>query len=386
MAHVLRAAGYEVVFGVANLVSVKPVLNAVGYASIRIPVALPGTKSSFGGSAMGHAEVLLGSGFSDGQQALAGVQAWYSLLVRVQPAAVLVDASPLALYVARCMGLRSMAIGHGFDIPPQNLKPCFAPWTDDAHQRMEAGARELQGVFDQLAVALSGHWGRQVPTSMDDLFDPAHCFLCTWPELDYFDRPGLTPEEASSYEGPIWGAFPGARPHRWPENSREGQRSKVLCYVYLREKHFDLIWQTLAQAGADVLVIAPGASEDVCQAVRAFKVQVINYSVQLGSLLSQCDVVLCQGGMGLVSMALHAGKPLLLLPEYMEHAVLAYRLVRQGLALATARLHDMTVVKDKVERLLGDAQLARAAGALAEKYAGYSPLLAAEHAAFRLLE
>jgi len=383
VAQVLRETGHEVVFGVADEASARPFLNSAGFASISIPLISLPAKTVPGDDAISHAEVLLRCGFADGPLALAGVKAWHHFLIQVKPDAMLVDASPLALYAARSMGLRSMAMGHGFDIPPQGAKPCFAPWVVGAAQRMRAGELALQTVFDQLAAELCGLWGVQVPRSTDELFSPEHCLICTWPELDHFDRPAPAQVETSRYVGPIWGELPGATSVSWSQVGIGMARPKVLCYVYPHKKCLDLIWQSLVQKNADVLVVAPGASDAECQAIRACNVQVTNRPTQLGSLLSQCHALVCHGGVGLVSMALHAGKPLLLLPEYMEHAVLAYRLSRQGLALATVRLLDANVVNEKVARLLGDAALIRNAGAFAAKYAHYSPTAAAKYVAIK---
>ena len=122
-----------------------------------------------------------------------------------------------------------------------------------------------------------------------------------------------------------------------------------------------------------MLVISPNGVPRACEAARGWGITVIEHPVRLEPLLTECDGVISHGGMGLTSMALHGAKPLLLLPEHMEQAILAYRLGRQGLAAATIRFKDKKTMHRRVQQLLFDADLRVRAGKFALRYKAFTP-------------
>ena len=111
----------------------------------------------------------------------------------------------------------------------------------------------------------------------------------------------------------------------------------------------------------------------LAQAARGWGIEVLDYATALQGLLDECAAVVSHGGMGLSSMALKAGKPLLLLPQNVEQGILAHRLLKQGLAQATVRLRDREKVQSRVDELLATGRDRTKLGAFAARYALYSP-------------
>ncbi len=375
----LRDSGCRVVFAVVNEQAGARRLTPEGFERTRAPQVQvtagenpPGSAVETG-SVLCHSELYLRVAF--GRPDLAGqcVRQWLALFDDLRPAALLVDASPLALYAALCLGLHSVAIGHGFEVPPQgDNEPCFKPWEDGAAQRMEAFGHQLREALRRVRQLLPVALAQRAPLSLHDLFAPSATALCTWPELDHFERatpPGGAP---AHYVGPIWSEPPDGHILAWPQ--RPGP--KVLCYLNLRDKRHDLLWQALTQAGANVVVLSPGGVPRACEAVRGWGVTVVEEQIRISSMLGECTAVVTHSGMGTVSMALHAGKPLLLLPENVEQGILAWRLSRQGLAVATVRLKDKTKVRERVGSVLDGAPLKLCAQAFARKYSGFTPEMA----------
>ena len=387
IAEALRASGHKVVLAVPDLPAVAAIVDGAGFALELLPAGVFRMAQPKKSGSISHAEVLLHSGFADAQHAALAVRAWHSLFDRVRPDAVLVDASPLAHYAARCAGVRAQVISHGFDLPPHGTKPCFAPWRAGVQQRMQASAEELQAAFAALASALKPALGNRVPQDLDDLFRPQDGLLCTWPELDHFDRPEHRDGGGAQYLGPVWGDLTNAaRTGDWPVTDPITRRPKVLCYLYLHNANpYALVLQSLVQQGADVLVVAPGASGPLCESMQTANVQVIGQAVALEPLIAECDAVVCHGGAGTVSMALHAGKPLLLLPRYLEHVVLAQSLWIRKLAAATVRLREAAIVTDHVAQLLTGPILRPGALQFAARYTGYRPKTAVQAVVRRLV-
>lgn len=288
-------------------------------------------------------------GFERVDQVRSVLDRWYALFDDIKPTAVLVDASPVALYAARSAGIPTVVIGHGFEIPPEQApRPCFMPWVENSVARAEELELRLERALEELAKTIPARLRKNAPKSMNDLFSSDSIALCAWSELDHFDRPAGVRDASDVYFGPIWSESPGGELLSWPD----GDGPKVLCYLNLRDKRYDLTWQALKLQGANVLVISPSGLPRACEAARGWGIRVVEHPVQLDPLIRDSAAIVGNGGMGLTSMSLQAGKRILLLPEHMEQAILAYRLSKQGLALATIRNKIKTVVAEKVDQLL----------------------------------
>jgi UDP:flavonoid glycosyltransferase YjiC (YdhE family) len=369
----LRDAGYEVVFTVGNEVAARSYLESAGFSCLGMPKVAPETPS-YAAGVLNHAELLLRTGFGRVAQVRRCIEQWHELFKSVKPQAALIDASPVCLYAARSAGLPAVALGHGFEIPPNRAqRPCFIPWAEDSDLKAEAFELQLERSLAELAQTIGGR-GLPPPMSMDELYRPGNDAICAWPELDHFSRTTGDIDTAVSYTGPIWSEPVDAETYDWPT----GDGSKVLCYLNLRDKRYDLIWQALKLQGADVLAISPAGLPRACQAARGWGINVVEHPVRLETLLSQCQAIVGHGGMGFTSMALQAGKPVLILPEHLEQGILAYRLGKQGLALATIRQNDKRLVNQKISQLLNDDSLRLQVRKFAAVYSTYAPSVAVD--------
>lgn len=309
-------------------------------------------------------------GFERVPEARSTIGQWHAQFEMVKPAAVLVDASPLALYAARSAGLPAVVIGHGFEIPPeQEPRPCFMPWIENSAAKTAELEVRLEASLKELAKTMPACHGEKAPTSLKDLFHSDRVALCTWPELDHFDRNAGIASSFSVYTGPIWSEPSDGEALNWPD----GSGPKVLCYLNLRDKRYDLVWQALKSHEANVLIISPSGVPKACEAARGWGIKVAERPIQLSPLMKDCDAVVGHGGMGLTSMALHAGKPMLLFPEHMEQTILAYRLGKQGLALGTIRLKVKTGITTKIDQLLNSDTLKQQARKFSFLHSSYHP-------------
>lgn len=246
IAAALRQRGAHVVFAVRDVDVAQRYLAPLGYAwcvGPQVPAMLQAAHAP-----VNQAEMFLRMGFAHQAHALACVERWMQLFAALRPGAVLVDESPLALYAAKAAVVPCLAIGHGFEIPPPvPVGPCLTPWIEGAQDTCERTEAHLQECLENMARGMAPRAAAHAPASLGQLFDPATSILCTWPELDHFDRD--VPSDA--YSGPIWGEFIHAARIAWPE--RPGR--KVLCYLNVEDKRHDLLWQALAQHHrANVLV------------------------------------------------------------------------------------------------------------------------------------
>jgi hypothetical protein len=367
----LRRRGASVRFAVADLAAASACLQPLDFDVFQAPALSPMAAS---GPVLNHADLLLRSGFGAPIANLhSAIDAWQLLFAEAGADAVLVDASPIALYATAAAGLPAFALGHGFEIPPLHVpRPCFAPWVEGAQESATQAEARLQQRLEELARTTGG------PASMEQLYRHDWSLLCAWPELDHFDR-GLD-EDRPVALGPIWHEMSASQADF---AGRAGP--KVLCYLNLTDKRHDLLWQALGRAGANILVLSPGGSARAADAARGWGIQVIEHPCAIAPLLQDCDAVVSHGGMGLTSMALRAGKPLLLLPDNVEQAILAQRLVRQGLARATIRVRDRRKMQLLADGLLEGGEPGRALRDFSARYASYTPRTAVNAAVERLL-
>ena len=367
----LRKRGRPVVFAVAQPKTVAPWLADTGVTVVQAPqveLALP-----FNTSAACPADIWLRCGFASPPHAKACVLQWLALFEGVKPAAILVDASPAALYAAQVSGIHAVALGNGFELPPPSAGLSFAPWQNDLAASIAHSERVLASALAALAGSLakdlqntkiceSAVYGARSVGAVLSLSQQA---LCTWPELDHFERA----VDAPAFVGPIWRDLPGVQTVAWPDKPG----AKVLCYLALTDKRYDFLWQALQMHGANVLVVSPAGIDWVCEAARGWGVTVCRQTVAVAGLLADCDGVIGYGGTGWTSMALLGGKPVMLLPTQLEQGLMAYQLTLRGLAVSSLSPLNKEQVQARVAQLLQDAALQGRARQLSQRYPGYEP-------------
>ncbi len=362
IAKALRARGHLVVVATPEPAAVWPYFETVGVALVATPQVA--AERYAGPSLLCPADVWLHCGFANPSAAHGCVVQWLALFDRLKPSAVLIDASPMAQYAATVAGLRTVVLGHGFELPPQVPGLSFAPWMDGTELSIARSEENLALAMKALGTLL-GTAADAMPGSADGWLNASQRALCIWPELDHFER--AMPEPA--YIGPIWHTLSESICIGWPD--KPGR--KVLCYLTLQDRRHNFLWQSLQKQGANVVVVSPKSAILPCDAARAWGMTVHTQSVDLEPLLPTCDAVINGGGMGLTSMALHAGKPVMLLPTQLEQALLAYQLLRRGLIVSTIRHEHLVQVQTRVDQLLHDAGLKQRATNFASRYAWFTP-------------
>ena len=383
VARTLRDQGHPVVFAVAQSQAVAPLLANTGVTIVQAPqvsLALPYTTS-----AACPADIWLRCGFASPPHAKACVLQWLALFEEVKPAAILVDASPVALYAAQVAGIHAVALGNGFELPPTLPGQSFTPWQDDQAAGIAYSERVLASALMGLAAGLAKDFpsnkgssnGVYQANSVSAVLSLSPQALCTWPELDHFDRA----PDVANFVGPIWKDLPGAQTISWP--GKLG--AKVLCYLTLTDKRYDFLWQALQMHGANVLLVSPAGIDWACESARSWGITVCRKPVAMGSLLTDCDAVIGYGGTGWASMALLGGKPLMLLPMHLEQGLLAYRLTQRGLAVSSLSLLNKEQVQARVAQLLQGTALQERCKQLSQRYAGYEPQQAVDRVVAKLV-
>jgi hypothetical protein len=319
---------------------------------LRRPIEGPAVPCSF-------AHILHNIGW-DNAAGLGGlVDAWRATYELVKPDVIVFDHSPTALLTARGSAAGRVVMGTGFCCPPdQSPLPNLRPWeTVDPAKLADDEAAVLRRANDVLA---QRRWpglerlGR-LYSEVDDTL------LTTIRELDHYAGRGGDPH----YFGcPV--DLPGKAPD-WPE----GSGKRVIAYL----KPFAALPHLLIRLkglGCPTLIVSDGIdaalrSQFTCKTMR-FETQRLDSR----AMAATCDAAVLNATHGTTAAMLLAGKPLLLLPLFLEQQLLAIR-VRDLGAAVDAPIGQPTRIVAGLERLLADDSLVRAAVAFSKRHGDFDP-------------
>lgn len=372
----LRERGHEVLFAVRDLSNAESTLGHRGFPLMQAPIWI----ANVGGLpkvTISYAEIALRYGFISYPGLKALVKAWRELFRYVEPDLVLTDHSPTALLAARSLGLRHAPIGSGFFNPPlTNPLPSMRYWDKVSAERI---AKPDQ-VATQIANRVLADLGGAPLKSMADLFRADENFLCTFRELDHYPNRG-----EAQYWGPTFEMEQGAE-LAWPQ----GKGKRIFAYIKPRYTDFEKLLVALRETGDQVLVYAPGITKELTDKYASPRMVISSEPLKLKSMMQGCDLVVCHGGPGTVTVALLAGVPLLLLPTQLEQLMSCRRVAELGAAMVVMKgkpvgAKDDTPKLDKdgkpvpetdylalMRQLLGEERFRAGAAAFAKKYARFS--------------
>jgi hypothetical protein len=358
LARMLHGRGHHIAFIFRELHQLSVLADTSAYDVFQAPVNLNDGKDA--PIPASYADILLGCGYSDPGSLAGLLGGWLALLGRWQPDLVIGDSAPTALLASRLLGLKRVAYGNGFSIPPQ-LSPLPAFRFDEpvAPQRvLEADARALASANTALA-----RFGGAPMRQLCEQFQTDEDFLATFPELDsYGNRP------LSGYWGPRFSVESGASVH-WPA----GPGKRVIVYVKKTLPQFDALLAALAASPHRVAAFIPEIDQARRDALASPRRIVSDRPMRLAPLLKECDLFVSTGGNVCVG-TLMSGIPQLVLPSQYEQYITAQRIAQIG----AGRWHGFKAppaeIAASLQRILGEPRFAEAARAFARRYPDYSPV------------
>jgi UDP:flavonoid glycosyltransferase YjiC (YdhE family) len=299
----------------------------------------------------GYGAILFADGFGDATVLEQRLTGWMRLFAEHASDVLVGDYAPAALLAAHVACIPSVAVGSGFEIPPDTAElPSFLTDADrDTPARRFSEDLVLFNV-NRVLRAL----GAPPLERLAQVFQGARNVLTTVAELDHCGA-----RADATYAGPLQD-LPGRLAASWKTT-----RPRVLVYLRGMGPIVDKVLQALDEIGAEVIAVLP----DVARRpdVRA-EIQVFRQPVRFDGLIETADLVIA-AGIGTVTTALLAGVPVLMLPANAEQAMLARRVTQTGAGMSVDGGTAATV-PDAIRRLLSDAAFRAAAGALAAKYTG----------------
>lgn len=350
IAKALRERGHQVMFAVRNTRSAADILGPHRFLCMQAPLMTSPSRRNREHPPRNYSEILLQLGYRDPQALRGAVDSWLGLYHLAKPDVIVADHAPTAILSARVAQIRTVAVGNGFDIPP-NVSPLpdINPWQPAANEtRMALDAEVLNRINTVLHA-----YGRPDMKRMADLFADANPILATFKELDHY---GERPD--AFYAGQFYGYDEGA-PATWPK----GGGPRIFVHLRPHMKRFAPVMAVLRELTVPTLCVAPGLTYAEPQNLQTETLVINAKPVALESALAHADLAIGYGGIGMTTEALLAGVPQIILPEVREQALCGQRLeaIGAGICLASTRRDDHVEIANAIERVLRESEFRHAA-------------------------
>lgn len=354
----LKEQGHEVFFVVRDTATAEQLLGPHGFAFTQAPYDAVGKRLIR--PPANYAEMLIATGYADPATLRGLVQSWLSLIKLFKADIVVVDHGPTALFASHLGGIPRVAIGNGFEIPPDRSPlPSIRPWEAVAEERL-AHAEAL--VLERLNAAASSLGGLTL-NRISELFPEGGKILSTFAELDHYGM-----RDGETYTGPIYSSTTGQA-----ETWSGIDKPHIFAYLRPNVRGFELLLKTLSRLKAEVIVVAPGIRRGLADALVSKDFRVVGQAVQLDHLLESTDLAVSFGGTGTVSLCLLAGLPLVLIPQNVEQYLMSRCVEKLGAGLIVKQWQREEYIAKSLECALRDPSYRQNAVAFANRYAGFSP-------------
>lgn len=350
----LQHRGHQIVLALKDLSSAHLVFGESGVQYLQAPVRpIHDTRERVKTYTFAH--LLHNIGYSDTSMMCGLVKAWRTLFDVVSPDLAIFDYSPTALIASRDSSFIRVVYGQGFHIPPDsyplpNLRLSEAVDLERLRQDEDRIVMAINAVLRTFAL-------RPV-ASIADLFRAESSLLVTFQELDpYVERSG------GDYRGIPSGRLQGDSPE-WP--SGEGKR--ILAYLKPCKALPGLL-NELRKLAQPTIVVGSDISQDTRQRFRSRTIRFVNSVPDLDATISECDLGITHATITITRLLL-AGKPLLVLPLWLEHALVARCARRLGACVIASKANG-DAAAHKLRILMRSSRYYDAASGFARRYTDF---------------
>jgi UDP:flavonoid glycosyltransferase YjiC (YdhE family) len=298
--------------------------------------------------------VLHNVGFADQAGLQCCADAWREMFKVLKPDLLLADHSPTAILAARGLNFQSAIIGTGFSCPQSSTPMKTLREAAVSTEALLAHEDQLTSVLNKVLQ----NWSAPTLECVGDLYrDPNAEFLATYPELDPY-----VPRSATRYHG-TWAPRDGVK-EPWPS----GTGPRVFAYL----KPFTGIEQlldALNSRGWPTLIVGGGLASQESHHRRT--VRILTQPLDMQYACSTCDFAILNATHGSTAAVLLAGKPVVLMPLFLEQALTAKRVVEMG-AGCIAPINQPQMFLNALDQVVNSSYQS-AARAFAQRYSHLNP-------------
>lgn len=316
--------------------------------------------------ALNYAEILARVGYCAPGRLAGALQQWVTILERIRPGLVIGDHAPTALLAARACGIPQARVGTGFQSPPAE-NPLPALFKESTAQTRKLRAKMDSLVLEAINKAMSSY-GVKPASRLHKALRIDHDLICTLPETDHY---GQRPK--THYWGPLF-TLPTGLKADWPAVT--GKR--VFVYLNSTTPGLGQLCQALSELDCSALVFVRGISKKQVADLTLANVRVVDTPVDMSAVLESAELIICNGGHGVVSATLLSGRALLVSPLHAEQMMCSNRLSDQGLAATILANSNKQAWREAIRTRLKPDRENDALTEFAQKYKNYDPNRTAE--------
>lgn len=311
----LRDGQTSFLSAVRNTTVAQQVLRPRGFHFVQSPVHMRPVTRPFRHAISSYAGILAASGYDNSDDLLGMLEAWVSLIRLYHADVVLLDHAPTALLACRVLGVAAIAIGSGFEIAPSQY-PLPSFW--GAAPSAEATANETM-VLNNINQCLT-RLGSVAITSIGQLFSEIPCVFTTYPELDHYGA-----RTTGIYVGPL------EHVHKQSKAVWRGpHRHNVFVYLVADEILQEKVISVLLSLNVNAICVFPNLLPMI--KLNSKRIQLFSDMLDLKDIFRDTDVIITNGGAGLVAESLSRGIAMILLPDSPEQLLGAQRVQALGAA------------------------------------------------------
>lgn len=348
----LQQRGHSLVAVVKDVAGARRVFGDSGITLLPAPIWYGSTLGMR--PAASFAEVLFRVGYLEPADIAAQVASWVDMLRLNRVEILIAEHAPAAMIAARIVGIPQLIVGTGFSLPPDATPmPSLEPWHEVPATRLQTAEQQATATINRVL----SDAGADTIDNLAQLYHGQTALLLTLPELDHY---GVRNDVR--YWGPLVGRNRPKPAPAWPS----GKGEKVFVYLHPGYRQFNGVLQQLQKASYRSLIVAPGVPAPMADRLSNDRVRLTPAAVDMRAVARDCRAIMNHAAHGTMAHVFSYGRPMLLLPNYVEQTVLAWRASNQKLALMAnpdprkhnypamlGQLLDSRELFDNAERLAG---------------------------------
>ncbi|MGH1485285.1 MAG: glycosyltransferase [Cellvibrionaceae bacterium] len=350
----LHQRGHEVIFIFRELHLAQKVFGThTPYQFFQAPLHHQQTSTSR--NPLTFSEILLCNGYADEQTLSYLIKAWKSLLEMISPDLIIYDYSPTALLASQTFNIPKIELGTGFFIhPDESPMPCFSTTQQiSKEQRLKSDITVLNTINHALS-----REGLTPIEKIFDIFKNVRQLLTTYSELDCYKN-----REGAEYVGALTNKSTGI-PATWKTDS-----PRIFAYLKPSYKKLPALLDALACTKAEIKIYIPNISEELLKKYQSKNIEFSTLPYSIDEAINGCSISICHAGHDTIVHSLLGGKPLLLIPQYIEQLEVAKKVSAIGCGLlANNNTENKDSLLEKLQTLLEKKSFQENANQFANDY------------------